>query len=169
MSKAGWFGLLFLGAGFGLTVFLVTMGLSDDAKKKAQNAEDFLASAKEQLNTEEAAFDALAKEHAAYLDPTGAVPSIRAEYQRFRASLASIEGSPDMFNLRAFVKKDSSNDDQTVLNLSTRLQLRMLEELKEFTTPKERLEHVIGYKTEYPKIVKVAEAIVAALSRQPGR
>ena len=68
-----------------------------------------------------------------------------------------------MFNLRAFVKKDSASDDQTVLNLSTRLQLRMLEELKGFTTPKERLEHVIGYKTEYPKIVKTAEASVAAL------
>ena len=40
------------------------MGLSDEAKEKAQNVEDFIASAKEQLNAEEAAFDALAKEHA---------------------------------------------------------------------------------------------------------
>jgi hypothetical protein len=156
VSRAAWAGILLLGAGAGLVLFLLTRGLPDEVKAQAQAVETSLQSADQTLASARKDVEALVAKDSAYLAKRPEVAAVYADIKQRQeavvAARASYEG-----DLAKLIKKDRHKDANLVFSQAIQLSNQASTASANVDQLLAPVQKVLHYKTHHPKLVQQAQ------------
>lgn len=160
MSRAGWLGILSLGAGLGLLAFFLTRGLDADVVASAEAVVTGLDSAKAELATARETFDAAVAEDKAFLDGQPEVAAARAELDERAATLDATRETYTK-TIEPLLDENDYGDRDTVLRESAALATATATALAGVDTLAATPGTLLAYKRDYPQIVQTARSQLA--------
>jgi hypothetical protein len=162
MSKAGWAGLLLLGAGFGLAAFIVTAGMQGFEKEFFQKVSSVYGKHLMAKDAGENALDAVVKKDVTFLEKLPEIKALKAEIAGFQKSLDEIDRlyiTPGTAMLGANNRKDGPKLYR--LAQDAEKAMKTLPTKQVYGQVATRAERVLAYKVDHAALVAEARKIAS--------
>lgn len=161
MSRAAWAGLLMLGGGLGLIVFLLTEGLSDEARAASEAALAAIERSEAAFTDAEQSFEAAVEEDSAFLGDLPEIKEARARLGKQKTLLTAARGRADG-ELAALLEADKASDGDAVISLSRDIAEDASKSLAGVTTAASSARQLLAYKKDHSLIVETARQRITA-------
>jgi hypothetical protein len=157
MSKAGWAGLILLGAGFGLAAFIVTAGIRDFELENFATVSKTYSKQVAARDVAEKAFDTVIQKDPGFLEELPEIKALKGQLAGFKTSLAAI--SKDYLTPgKAFIASDNRSDGPKLYRLAEQAErdLKSLPNQAIYDQLVTRAGRVLAYKVNHVALVTEA-------------